>query len=263
MPIRAKQPPKSPVQAFSQAAGAAKNRARPWLILGGIAYGLSTGMFNFVGGKVNDNNAAGTIERSEMAYLEKVGGNVATMTISVHDITDTSTDGNKIYLNDAAFKQANKAYDEYRLATKAWEDKVTPVIHAVGNAGNDGFTLTYNDFSFSLHGEGDRLMEIADRYSLALLPSESAMAWPEMTIRQDGGGAYKATIRLSNNWNEADNAEAMRAFLRLIGEQEKLTENVSGTYKVRRETENGALVVFQPGADRPQQSDTLRAAPQP
>jgi hypothetical protein len=84
-----------------------------------------------------------------------------------------------------------------------------------------------------------------------------------MTIEQKPGGVYKATIHLANNWNDADNAEAVHAFLKLIGEQEKLTENVSGTYKVRRETENGRLVVFQPGAEQPQQSDTLKAAPQP
>jgi hypothetical protein len=94
-------------------------------------------------------------------------------------------------------------------------------------------------------------MAVADRYNLVVLPSESAMAWPEMTIEQKTPGTYTTAIRIANSWSVDDNAEAVRGFLRTIEKQEKLIENISGTYKVRREEGTSALIVYQPGATVP------------
>jgi hypothetical protein len=251
MPIRAKQPERSRAEAFGSAASAAKSKAKPFIILGAIAYGVTSGIFNLTGSWSNDAAVKGTLDRSVAAYLEKAGSNVAKVTLSVRDITGASTDGNKIYLDDAAFKEANKAYEDYKTATGGWLDKAEPLVTLVGTEGNSGLTFTYNNFSFTNKGAGSKLMAVADRYNLVVLPSESAMAWPEMTIEQKTPGTYTTAIRIANSWSVDDNAEAVRGFLRTIEKQEKLIENISGTYKVRREEGTSALIVYQPGATVP------------
>jgi hypothetical protein len=251
MPIRAKQPERTRAEAFGSAASAAKSRAKPFVILGALAYGVTGAIFNLTGSWANDAAVKGTLDRSVAAYLEKAGSNVAKVTLSVRDITDTSTDGNKLYLNEAAFKEAKKAFEEYKTATGGWLEKAKPLVVQVGTEGNSGLTFTYNNFTFTNKGAGAKLMAVADRYNLVVLPSESAMAWPEMTIEQKTPGTYTTAVKIANSWSVEDNAEAIRSFLKTIETQEKLVENISGTYKVRRTEGSNALTVYQPGAAVP------------
>jgi hypothetical protein len=253
MPIRPKQSVK---QAFGIAAGGSLRSARPYLIVGGLVWAVASVAFNGFGSKANSYAEYGTYSRSEQAYLDKRGAQVSSFSISMRDITDVSNDHNGIYLTNAAYEKFKRARGEYASLTTPWTGKIGPIIEQVGGKGNNGFTWTFNGFSFSFAREGAQLMQIADRYNVALMPSDDG-ALPQMTITKKEG-RYSTAITLPDTMSQADNAETLRLLLAFIKNNDRLKPDMSGVYKVERRQDSGAL--YLPAAEPPVQASAPPAA---
>jgi hypothetical protein len=243
MPIRAKQTLKSRTSgAFNAAGGAIANSAgflAAAAVIGSLLYGGSTGIYNMAGGLSNQNAVDGTEKRTKDAYIARqVGPDNARVTVSIRDIE--YTDGDKIKFKAGTISQIKDTFERYQDAAKKWNSQIHDILYAV--ADNDvGFT-----FTFSGSGDGTRLLELADRYNLTLLPAQTPTEWPSLTVGRGEGGTYAAVMTVSKTWEASANAQALRAFLHMLADQEQVREDMTGTFKLRRDA-SGALTVYEPG----------------
>jgi hypothetical protein len=243
MPIRAKQTLKSRTSGAFNAAGGALANSAGFLVaaalIGGLLYGGSTGIYNMAGGLSNQNAAQGTEKRTKEAFIaQQVGADNARVTISIRDIE--STDGDKIKFKPGTIGPIKDTFERYQDAARKWNSQIHDILYAV--ADNDvGFT-----FTFSGAGDGKKLLELADRYNLTLLPAQTPTEWPRLAVARGAGGTYAAVMTVSRTWDAAANAQALRAFLRMLAGQEQVREDMTGAFRLHRDA-SGALTVYEPG----------------
>jgi hypothetical protein len=172
-----------------------------------------------------NNDIGDTVDRSAATYFAMSSDHLdETVTLNISEISSVGS-SSQITLKPEAFNKVKAAYEATKNISAEWKKQADDIIEDVREE-EVHFTFTY-----SWNGEGAKLLEVADRYNVNLVPAPTANSLPNMAINLDNDSKFKTIIQLPPQWDNDKNTLATKSFLEMIREKEQsLSTDLVGNY---------------------------------
>ncbi len=211
---------------------------------------------------------APTFARSASAYYgESIKTVPETVTLSRTDIQQIGSK-NTITLTDKAFKE-NFIEPSYTGDISSWADTVSEMLLRIRNddiAVSSNYGLGYI-LGLLSNGMGKSLLTTADRYNMAIIPTESSDQHPTATFENtDNGYHLLLSLPIPSNengeytpspQNKQAGREAITAILTELSSKELHNQLSFGTYDLHPENEKFTIVYRGNTSSSQQQHNTL------
>lgn len=188
-------------------------------------YAATTLGFNAIRAIDVNNDISDTVDRSAASYFAMSSDHLEeTVTLKISDISSVGT-SSQITLKSDAFNKVKASYEATKNISAEWKKQADDIIEDVREE------EVHFTFLFSWNGQGEDLLEVADRYNVILVPAATANTLPHMAISLDEESQFKTIIHLPPQWDNDKNTLATKSFLEMISKQEQnLSTDLVGNY---------------------------------